>query len=113
MITPDPIEASVTEAEILLPLTCPVCGRQALTGFRMAVVIEAVLSGQIRLYSICHLAAWDASARELDALFEYLDTAGAETGEQKLVFVNTGLHDLKAGSSGAEGRTAQGVSWAG
>ena len=65
------------EAEILFPVTCPVCEQQALTGFRMTVVIEAVLSGQIRLYSSCHLAAWDASDRELDALLEYLDTAGA------------------------------------
>jgi hypothetical protein len=109
MTMPDPIEAPVPEAEILLPLTCPVCGRQALSGFRMTVVVEAVLSGQIRLYSTCHLAAWDASVRELDALFDYLDTAGAETGEQKLVFVNTGLHDLRRSSSGPESRTVEGV----
>ena len=61
------------EAEILFPVTCPICAQRALTGFRMTVVIEAVLSGQIRLYSNCHLAAWDASERELKALLEYLD----------------------------------------
>jgi hypothetical protein len=95
------------EAEILFPVTCPVCEQQALTGFRMTVVIDAVLSGQIRLYSSCHLAAWDASERELDALLEYLDTAGAdstgetcrefeieESAEHKTpMFVHTGVHD--------------------
>ncbi len=78
----------------------------------MAVVIEAVLSGQIRLYSNCHLAAWDASERELHALLEYLDTTGTETGREfeigessehkKPVFVHTGVHDrLESHDAGA------------
>ena len=81
------------EAEILFPVTCPICAQRGLTGFRMTVVIEAVLSGQIRLYSNCHLAAWDAGEPELDALLEFLDTCDDDTvGEP--VYVHTGVHAL-------------------
>jgi hypothetical protein len=88
------------DAEILFPVTCPVCAQQALTGFRTEVVIDAVLSGQIRLYSTCHLAAWDASDHELAAILDFLDTVGADaTGETQYpppVFVHTGIHDRLA-----------------
>ena len=87
------------ESEILFPVTCPICAQCELTGFRMTVVIEAVLSGQIRLYSNCHLAAWDANERELDALLEYLDTCDDDTvGEP--VFVHTGVHPLTPAFTG-------------
>ena len=57
----------------------------------MTVVIEAVLSRQIRLYSNCHMAAREACERELDALLEYLETCDDDTvGEP--VFVHTGVH---------------------
>jgi hypothetical protein len=88
------------EAEILFPVTCPICAQPGLTGFRMTVVIEAVLSGQIRLYSNCHLAAWDASEPELDALLEYLDTCDDDTVGEPM-YVHTGVHALSPGLTGA------------
>jgi hypothetical protein len=95
------------EADILFPVTCPTCAHEALTGFRMAVITEALETGQIRLYSTCHLLGWDASHSELDQICEYLDVArSAAMGkarkeidlessvEQKSpVYVHTGTHD--------------------
>jgi hypothetical protein len=67
--------APMREAEILFPVVCPVCAQGALTRFRMGVVTEALQTGEIRLYSNCHLAAWDANTLELDEIRDYLDGA--------------------------------------
>ena len=74
--------APTKEAEILFPVVCPVCAQGALTGFRMGVVTEAMQTGEIRLYSSCHLVAWDANSLEIDEIREYLDGAlSAALGE--------------------------------
>ena len=39
----------MTEAEILFPVQCPVCAQEALTGFRISVVADALRTGEIRL----------------------------------------------------------------
>ena len=60
------------ESEVLLPVTCPVCTQQMLTGFRISVIAAALDTGDIRLYSSCHLASWEASDAELRAIHGYL-----------------------------------------
>jgi hypothetical protein len=63
----------MTEAEILLPVQCPVCAQEALTGFRISVVADALRTGEIRLYAPCHVASWEASEEEIFLLHEYLE----------------------------------------
>jgi hypothetical protein len=69
------LSTTTTEAEMLFPVRCPVCGLEALSGFRMGVIVDAFRSGQIRLYANCHLAGWDASHIEIEQIREYLDAA--------------------------------------
>lgn len=68
----------MTEAEILFPVQCPVCAREALTGFRISVVAEALRTGEIRLYAGCHVASWEASEKEIFLLHEYLEAGWSE-----------------------------------
>jgi hypothetical protein len=66
----------VKEHELLLPVRCPVCRLESLSGFRTAVVEDA-LAGGIRLYANCHAVGWDATRGELQQLREYVDAAFA------------------------------------
>jgi len=68
----------MTEAEILFPVQCPVCAQQALTGFRISVVADALRTGEIRLYALCHIASWEASEKEIYLLHEYLEAGWSE-----------------------------------
>jgi hypothetical protein len=61
------------EPEIELPVSCPCCGQQSLSEFRLGVVAEALQTHQMRLYANCHLAGWDASDAELEEIREHLD----------------------------------------
>jgi hypothetical protein len=72
----------VSEAEILFPVTCPVCSRQSLSAFRLSVVADALQTGQIRLYASCHVAGWDASRSELETIREYLDVESSADLQQ-------------------------------
>jgi hypothetical protein len=95
------------EAEILLPVRCPVCQQEALTEYRMGVISDAFQSGQIRLYANCHLAGWDASYVELKQIREYLDATWAsavaeacqeidrELADSNPVFIHTGAHSSR------------------
>ena len=65
------------ESEVLLPVTCPVCTQQMLTGFRISVIAAALDTGDIRLYSSCHLASWEASDAELIVIPGYLPVLGS------------------------------------
>jgi len=69
----------MTEPEIQFAVTCPVCRRESPAGFRFSVVAEALQTGDIRLYSSCHVAGWDASESELAQLREYLDATWSES----------------------------------
>jgi hypothetical protein len=64
----------MTECEILLPVTCPVCTQKILAGFRISVIAAALDTGDIRLYASCHLASWEASDAELAQIREFLDS---------------------------------------
>ena len=68
----------MTEAEILFPVQCPICAREALTGFRISVVADALRTGEIRLYATCHVASWEASEKEIFLLHEYLEAGWSE-----------------------------------
>lgn len=63
----------MVEPELLIPVKCPVCSRESLTGFRISVAADALESGQIRLYANCHVVSWDASVTELAKIRAYLD----------------------------------------
>jgi hypothetical protein len=68
----------MTEAEILFPVQCPVCAQEALTGFRISVVADALRSGEIRFYAPCHVVSWEASEKEIFLLHEYLEAGWSE-----------------------------------
>jgi hypothetical protein len=62
----------MTESEILIPVRCPICSQEPLTGFRISVVAEALQTLEIRLYAECHLTSWEASELELAQIREYM-----------------------------------------
>jgi hypothetical protein len=68
----------MTEAEILFPVQCPICAQEALTGFRISVVADALRTGEIRLYAGCHVVSWEASEKEIFLLHEYLEAGWSE-----------------------------------
>ncbi len=68
----------MSEPEILLPVKCPICSQESLTGFRIAVVADALATGDIRLYTGCHVASWDASEADLKGIREFLDVTWSE-----------------------------------
>ncbi len=61
------------EPEFRFPVTCPICSQQILSGFRISIIADAFHTGDIRLYSSCHLASWDASTSELEQMRKFLD----------------------------------------
>ena len=70
----------MTESEILIPVKCPICSQEPLTGFRISVVAEALQTLEIRLYANCHLTSWEASELELARIRQYMD-ADSNEGE--------------------------------
>jgi two-component system, LuxR family, sensor kinase FixL len=67
---------STNVSDVRFPVRCPVCGNEVLAAFRIADVIGALInSRKIRLYAICHRAAWDATDVEMRQLREYVDVA--------------------------------------
>ena len=63
----------MTESEVQFPTKCPVCRQEFLTSFRISVIADGLASGDIRLYSNCHLASWDASKSELEHIRQFVD----------------------------------------
>jgi len=68
----------MTESEILIPVKCPICSQEPLTGFRISVVAEALHTLEIRLYANCHVTSWEASELELARIREYMDADSNE-----------------------------------
>jgi hypothetical protein len=68
----------MTEPEIHFPVKCPICSQNVLAGFRLSIVAHALDTGDIRLYSDCHLTSWDASEPELRQIREFLDATWSE-----------------------------------
>ena len=62
----------MTESEILIPVRCPICSQEPLTGFRVSVIAEALQTLGIRLYAECHLTSWEASELEPAQIREYM-----------------------------------------
>lgn len=59
------------EPELRIPISCPVCGRETLSGFPVSTVASALLSGiPLTLRADCH--EWCASANEMEQIREYL-----------------------------------------
>jgi len=79
------------EAEIVFPVTCPICLQESLAGFRMSVVVDALQAEQIRLYANCHATGWEASNAELEQIREYLDAGDHSVEHENLAFIHTGV----------------------
>jgi hypothetical protein len=62
------------EPTIQFPVTCPLCGNEALGEYPVAEVADALLAGThtLHLRSRCHNHGWPASGQELDQIREYL-----------------------------------------
>ncbi len=68
----------MTESEILIPVRCPICWQEPLTGFRVSVIAEALQTLEIRLYAECHLTSWEASELELAQIRKIMYTESNE-----------------------------------
>ncbi len=65
----------MADVYIRFPVTCPVCGEEALSSLRAEIIIDALDScSPLRLSSACHGAEWLASAVEVEQIREYLFT---------------------------------------
>ncbi|MGO9512897.1 MAG: hypothetical protein ACLP2F_04540 [Steroidobacteraceae bacterium] len=105
----------MTEPEIHLPVKCPICLQELLTGFRISVVADALNTGDLRLYANCHLASWDASEAELVQIREFLDATLSEKlreaefsiddlyNEENFAFIYTGAIDIESDDDVHEG----------
>jgi hypothetical protein len=62
------------EPMIQFPVTCPLCGNEALGEYPVAEVAGALLArtGTLRLHSRCHSHDWTAAEHELDQIRAYL-----------------------------------------
>jgi hypothetical protein len=64
------------EALLRVPVVCPECGKELLTEYAAASLVEALINGDsIRLYASCHRQVWQASVIERDQLRQYLEAA--------------------------------------
>jgi DNA-binding IclR family transcriptional regulator len=72
----------MTESEILIPVRCPICSQEPLTGFRVSVIAEALQTLEMRLYAECHLTSWEASELELAQIREYVFAESNEDLEE-------------------------------
>jgi hypothetical protein len=66
--------AAMNEPTIQFPVTCPVCGTEALGEYSVADVADALISrsGPLQLRASCHNHRWTASKLELQQIREYL-----------------------------------------
>ena len=65
------------EPELMMPVTCPQCGRESLFALTVAVAADALLAGRpIVLHVDCHSREWEADLSEREQLREYLGTVG-------------------------------------
>jgi hypothetical protein len=70
-----------SEPEIMIPVTCPECGKETLCTLVVAVAADALLGGgSIPLRSSCHNQEWDADLLEREQLREYLGSTSIRGG---------------------------------
>jgi hypothetical protein len=61
------------DPEVLMPVQCPECRQEWLEGFPVALVADALLSGnRLRITSRCHSKEWHATAVEMEQIRQYL-----------------------------------------
>ena len=61
------------EPEVLVPVTCPQCGKESLVRLSVSVAAETLIAGtRLRLSTACHPVEWDATRVELEQIREYL-----------------------------------------
>jgi ribosomal protein L37AE/L43A len=64
------------EPEVLVPVTCPRCGKESVKRLAVSVVAEALMAGtRLQLSSTCHAVEWQATRVELEQIREYLSAA--------------------------------------
>jgi hypothetical protein len=64
---------SVAETPVLLPVRCPTCGAESMTGYPTIVVMTALTRWHnMALYTSCHPASWDASQAEMARIRAFL-----------------------------------------
>jgi hypothetical protein len=64
------------DVELLMPVSCPECGREGLCALVVSTVADALISGRpIHLRSSCHARGWEADLAEREQLREYLAAA--------------------------------------
>lgn len=58
---------------VVLPVTCPKCGKNSMSEFPIAVVAMAMARwNNMALYANCHEGGWDAQDSELERIRSYL-----------------------------------------
>jgi hypothetical protein len=66
---------------IRFPVTCPICGAESITAFRVEAIVDGLDKGTpIRLAAKCHDRAWNASQLEVEQIREYLTATIKFTG---------------------------------
>jgi len=71
----------MSEPEIMIPVTCPECGKETLCTLVVAVAADALSGGgSIPLRSSCHNQEWDADLLEREQLREYLGSTSIRGG---------------------------------
>jgi hypothetical protein len=64
------------KALLRVPVVCPECGKELLSEYAAASLIESLTNGDsIRLYASCHRRVWPASVIEREQLRQYLEAA--------------------------------------
>jgi hypothetical protein len=64
----------MSEPVIQFPVTCPLCGAEAMAEYPVADVANALLSrsAELELYAPCHDYHWTASQWELQQVRQYM-----------------------------------------
>jgi hypothetical protein len=63
----------MTPALLRFPVTCPICGTERLSEFRVADLIDSFAKSRpLTLRVVCHDYSWAASPTEVDQAREYL-----------------------------------------
>jgi len=66
----------MVEVGMVVPVSCPECGRECLCELGVSTVADALIAGRpIQLRSNCHSRAWQADLAEREQLREYLAAA--------------------------------------
>jgi hypothetical protein len=82
------------EPSLRFPVVCPICAKEQLATFSIAILTRGLLSGKsIRLYAACHDKYWDATRIEKEQLREYLSALdrGGLTDEHNGAYIGSAV----------------------